>query len=88
MAFISTKIAIGIGVGIVSLLALCYFVYWGVRKFRHRTRSTGQISATPEEIPVSGFSFFLCSLTRRSQVFRDLLNQPCCSLSTPTFEVT
>ncbi|XP_024401169.1 uncharacterized protein [Physcomitrium patens] len=51
MAFISTKIAIGIGVGIVSLLALCYFVYWGVRKFRHRTRSTGQISATPEEIP-------------------------------------
>ncbi|XP_024375726.1 uncharacterized protein [Physcomitrium patens] len=45
------NIAIAIGVGSVLLLALCCFFYWGVKKLWYRTRITGQISGTAEEIP-------------------------------------
>jgi hypothetical protein len=47
------KVALAIGLGIFVLVAICC-VSWGVWKLRHRM-SKGQISATPDDIPVSGF---------------------------------
>ncbi|KAG0625435.1 hypothetical protein M758_2G054900 [Ceratodon purpureus] len=44
------KVAIAIGLGIFVFVAICC-VSWGVWKLRHRM-SKGQISATPDEIPI------------------------------------
>ncbi|XP_024393789.1 uncharacterized protein [Physcomitrium patens] len=51
MAVMSIKVAIAIGIGSLFLLAISCFFCWGVKMLRHRTRTIGQIAATPE-IPV------------------------------------